>query len=296
MINKVQSSFSIQDLEILSGIKAHTIRTWEKRYVVFNPNRLGRNIRLYSLDDLKKILNISVLLKHGFKISELAKRTDEELCVQSRELSMESLPLNFYINSLLISMFSLDEELFEEIYTKQSKDQSLHEIYVSTFIPLFQRIGLMWQTKAIRPIHEHFISNLIYQKIAFKISSIPFIPNSSKTVNALFLPEGEMHEIGLMFLTYHLKLKGERTIYLGRDIPMEDLHHVNAQFPKINWICSFAIDRTKDEKTAFLSQIGQLLAHSHNSCWIIGANWESFSSEPYDHDLRFYADFGFLNC
>ena len=140
MISRVQNTFNIQDLEILSGVKAHTIRTWEKRYGLLNPARLNRGIRSYSMLELQKLLNVSLLLKHDYKISELAKLVDVELEKRAKTISLDKLKSNYYINSIIISMFSLDEELFEEVFQENISTESFSDVFRNTYIPLLNHI------------------------------------------------------------------------------------------------------------------------------------------------------------
>jgi MerR family transcriptional regulator, light-induced transcriptional regulator len=291
MINNVLNTFSIYDLEVLSGIKAHTIRIWEKRYALLNPTRLNRNIRVYGLLDLQKILNVSFLQKHKFKISELSKMADGELEDRAKHISTSNLPSNYHLNSLLVSMFSLNQSLFEETYQEQIKTQRFTDIFSTTYLPLLYHIGILWQTKGIKPIHGHFISNLIYQKIALNTASLSPINAGASRVNILFLPTGEIHEIGLLFYDYHLKSTGERTIYLGRDIPFNNLTDINNQFQEIRWICDFVIARTDAEKNDFISQMNGLLHNTKNTCAIVGQTWSSFDPSIPHKNMSFYDGF-----
>lgn len=295
MINNIQDTFSIQDLEVLSGIKAHTIRIWEKRYELFNPTRLNRNIRVYNLLDLQKLLNVSFLQKHNYKISKLAKLTERELEENAKSISLKEFPSSYYINPLVVSMFSLDDELFEETYRQQSKKLSFEEIYTSTYLPLLQHVGVLWQTKGVTPAQEHFISNLIYQKIVLNIANIKKDNSNAKQTNILFLPKGEVHEIGLLFMLYRLKLTGAKTIYLGRDIPASNLHDINAQFKKINWISFFTIDRTEEEKKRFISEMEGLLEHTKNTCWVVGNIWKDYLDTKTKGNIKFYEGFHQIN-
>ena len=204
-MNNIKDTFTIQDLEILTGIKAHTLRIWEKRYDLLNPSRINRNVRVYSLSDLQKILNVSLLYNNNYKISKISKLSDSQLADEAKSFALSSFSNNYEINSLVICMFTFDESLFHEIYLEQNKNSSFTEIFTNTYIPLLTHLGLLWQTESIKPAHEHFISNLIYQKIALNIASLPINKNASDHVTVLFLPFGEIHELGLMFLNYHLK-------------------------------------------------------------------------------------------
>ena len=291
MISRIQNTFNIQDLEILSGIKAHTIRTWEKRFGLLNPTRLNRGIRAYSILELQKILNVSLLLKHSYKISELSKLADVELETKVKSISEEKLKSNHYINSIIISMFSLDEDLFEEVYQANIEIDSFELIFIKTYIPLLEHIGALWQTNGIQPANEHFISNLIYRKILLNIAKLPKPIYKSKRVNVLFLPEGEMHEIGLLYMQYHLKLSGEKVIYLGRNIPIDDLIDIKSKFNEINWISSFVINRTNHEKAMFIAEMEKLLIHTNNTCKIVGKVWDEYSSNFKHKNFSFFSSF-----
>lgn len=278
-MNNIQNTFSIQDLEILTGIKAHTIRIWEKRYALLNPTRLNRNIRMYSLSDLQKILNISLLYNNNYKISKISKLTDSQLSEETKAYALKDFSNNYEINSLIISMYTFDEPLFHEIYAQQIKVVSFSELFVKVFIPLLKHMGLLWQTESVKPAHEHFMSNLIYQKTALNIANLPSLEIKKNHVNILFLPYGEVHELGLMFLNYHLKIKGESTIYLGKSIPFDNLFYLNTQVKNITWITYFMIDNTIEDKNKFLENVEKLLDHTKNECVVVGDMWEDYSLE-----------------
>jgi len=287
MINSIENTFTIQDLEILTGIKAHTIRIWEKRYDLLNPTRLNRNIRMYDLKDLQKILNVSLLYNNNYKISKIAKYTESQLAEETKSFALHKFSNNYEINSLVIGMYTFDENLFQEIYTQQIKKTSFKDIFAHTYIPLLNHMGLLWQTDSIKPAHEHFISNLIYQKIALNIAALPVIESKTDHVNILFLPFGEIHDLGLMFLNYSLKLRGEKVIYLGKSIPFDNLFYLNSQVKNCTWINYFMLDRPVEEKIGFLNNVEKLLAHTRNKCIIIGKVWEDFSKENKNSQIIF---------
>tara|TARA_B100000809_G_scaffold123318_1_gene121429 strand:- start:8751 stop:9668 length:918 start_codon:yes stop_codon:yes gene_type:complete len=286
-MNNIKNTFTIQDLEILTGIKAHTIRIWEKRYNLLNPSRLNRNIRVYNLSDLQKILNVSLLYNNNYKISKISKLSENQLTEETKTFALSEFSNNYEINSLVICMYTFDESLFQEIYSQQLKKCSFIEIFTNTYIPLLNHLGLLWQTNSIKPAHEHFMSNLIYQKIALNIAALPKIETTNDPVNVLFLPFGEIHELGLLFLNYYLKLKGERTIYLGKSIPFDNLFYVNSQIKNIIWINYFMIDKPTEEKTNFLNNVEKLVAHNKNKCIIVGNIWEEYSNENKNKQIIF---------
>lgn len=286
-MNKIKDTFTIQDFEILTGIKAHTIRIWEKRYNLLSPSRINRNVRVYSLSDLQKILNISLLYKNNYKISKIAKLSVDLLSKEAKTVALSDFSNNYEINSLLLCMYTFDENLFQNTYLKLLEKHSFIEIFSDTYIPLLNHLGLLWQTDSIKPAHEHFISNLIYQKIALNISALPNKETSNEPVNVLFLPFGEIHDLGLFFLNYYLKLKGKKTVYLGKSIPFDNLFYVNSQIKNITWITYFMIDTTTEEKTMFLNNVEKLVSDNNNTSIIVGNIWDDFSKKNKNKKIFF---------
>lgn len=270
MDSNLKTSFSINDLEILSGIKAHTIRIWEKRYDFLNPERLARNVRKYSVDDLRKMLNTAYLQENGYKISEIATMSDKDLSLECKNHSLKELSYSIDINSMIISMFTLDESLFNSVYNRQMKYRLFTDIYINTFVPLLRRIGMLWQADSIKPAHEHFISALIYQKISIEIAKVGVPKDDDGPVHILFLPENEIHEIGLLFLNYCLRTEGKKTIHLGQSIPVEDLFEISTQFTNIHWVSSLVMTQRPEKVQGFLNKMETLMEHTHNNCSVIG--------------------------
>lgn len=291
MVNSIENTFTIQDLEILTGIKAHTIRIWEKRFNLLSPARLNRNIRMYDIADLQKILNVSLLYNNEYKISKIAKYSERQLEEETKGLALREFSNNYEINSLIIGMYTFDEKLFQEIYSQQITRESFTEIFVNTYIPLLNHLGLLWQTNSIKPAHEHFISNLIYQKIALNIASIENNETADDHVIILFLPYGEIHDLGLMFLNYALKLQGKKVIYLGKSIPFDNLLYLNSQVKNCTWINYFMIDKPDEEKLEFLRNVEQLLANTKNKCIIVGKIWDDFSQTNTNEQIIYKSGF-----
>ena len=218
--------YSIKELEKLSGIKAHTIRIWEKRHKIIEPQRTATNIRYYSDEDLKKIINVSALNTRGLKISKIAEMSFEEINRTILDLSKSSPETDLYIDQLIVAMVDLEEERFEKILASLSDQIGFTKTITEFVYPFMEKIGILWQTGTITPAHEHFISNLIRQKIITSIAALPVPPKKSKKA-ILFLPEGELHEIGLLFAHYLTRLQGFRTLYLGQSVPYNDLKIVH---------------------------------------------------------------------
>lgn len=220
------NDFTIKDLENLSGIKAHTIRIWEQRYNFLKPQRSCTNIRYYSNDELKTILNVALLNKYGFKISHIDKMQPAEICEKILALRDAGAVQERIINELVRDMIGLQTEKFECTINRYIKENGLEKAVKEIVFPFLEKIGILWQTGNIMPAQEHFVSNLIRQKLIVAIDSVPCNPMGRACI--LFLPEGEHHELGLLFLSYLLKSQGCRITYLGANVPMKDIESVIA--------------------------------------------------------------------
>lgn len=215
-------TYSIKELERLSGIKAHTIRIWEKRYSLIQPQRTSTNIRFYSDEDLRKIMNVSTLNNHGVKISRIADMSGEEINKQIFTLIDSQSSASAYIEKLVLAMVDLEEEEFDKTLNALVKKFGFERAVTQAIYPFLEKIGILWQTKNISPAQEHFISNLIRQKVIVAIDALPLKPTSRKRL-VLFLPEHEQHEIGLLFNYYLAKHAGYKCYYLGQNVPHKDL-------------------------------------------------------------------------
>ena len=202
------ANYSIKDLEKLSGIKAHTLRIWEKRYKLVEPKRTITNIRYYNDEDLKRILNIAVLNRNGLKISRIALFDNMEICNKISELSKNIYDTTSQIDNLVISMIELNEKKFENILSANIQQYGFEETVLHTIYPFFEKIGILWQTGAINPAHEHFISNLVRLKLCVAIDRIETDEKTNSKRFLVFLPEGELHEIGLLFYYFLIKKYG----------------------------------------------------------------------------------------
>lgn len=217
-----ETYYTIKDLEKLSGIKAHTIRIWEKRYTIINPLRTETNIRYYNSHDLKKIMMISILNNNGSKISKIASLTLRELTEKVDKLTSDKSGMEIFIDQLVITMIDLDEVSFDHHIKNFIKWHGFKKTITDIIFPFCEKIGILWLIDKIHPAHEHFISNMIRLKLFSEIDKIGVIENETEKV-VLFLREGEMHELGLLFYNYLLRESGYQTIYLGQNVPMDDL-------------------------------------------------------------------------
>ena len=224
-------SFTIKDLENISGIKAHTIRIWEQRYQFLKPKRTETNIRFYSNEELKKLLRISLLNKYGFKISLLDKMNEGELENKIHSLTQLEAQQERIVNELVECMIEVDLERLESILEGYIQSKGIERTITQIIFPFMEKIGILWVTNHINPAQEHLVTNIIRQKLIVGIDSVVKEIKINKTV-LLFLPEGEFHELGVLFVSYLLKCKGVSTIYLGANVPLRDVEYlVNLKKP-----------------------------------------------------------------
>lgn len=221
------STFSIRDLEHLSGIKAHTLRIWEQRYELIKPKRTDTNIRYYDDHDLKLILNVALLKENGIKISKIAEMSDGELQREVLKLTERNLRYPEQIHALTISMVDLDEDRFNKIISSNILKLGFEKTMMNVIYPFLSKIGILWQTGAINPAQEHFISNLVRQKLIAAIDGQYTVTTDKAKKYILFLPEGELHELSLLFADYLIKSRNNKSIYLGQSLPYMDLEAVH---------------------------------------------------------------------
>ncbi|MFT4662204.1 MAG: DNA-binding transcriptional MerR regulator [Patiriisocius sp.] len=241
----IKTSFTIKDLENLSGIKAHTIRIWEKRYNLLQPERTDSNIRTYNLDSLQKILSISIINNQGVKVSKIACLNRQDINDKILEITAVSKSIEPHVNELKMAMLKFDQNRFNETYKKLAADYSIVEIFSKVFFPLLENIGLLWISSTITPAHEHFITNLVKQKLLIAIGQLTEnIPPNDKTF-VLFLPLNEIHDIGLLLVHHELLSRGYKSIYLGQSIPIENLILMQNVFDKITYVSYFTVSPTE---------------------------------------------------
>ena len=283
----VKTHFSIKDLEQLSGVKAHTIRIWEKRYNLLSPKRSRTNIRNYNSSSLQKLLNVTYLYRDGYKISKIAQLADTEISkmVKQRDVSEKEC---YALDNLKSAMLSFDTTLFNQTFNNLLRDQSFTEIYSNIFIPFLNEIGMLWQTFSIDPTHERFISELIKQKIILQTEKMkPEVPSNVSTRFALFLPYNEIHEIGLLYANYELLKKGLSTIYLGTNIPLNSLSHVTQQFPNTVFITYLTMEPEDMDINIYISNFNEKLANKDLvSLWLIGKEAHNIDANSLSSNIK----------
>jgi DNA-binding transcriptional MerR regulator len=286
-MNNIKNVFSIKDLENLSGIKAHTIRIWEKRYAVLEPMRTETNIRLYDLASLQKLLNITLLHNHGYKISKISKFPPEKIPELVNEIVSSKSAKNHAISSFKLAMMNFDQTLFFNTYNKLLSEKSFREVFYEVFIPLMSELGLLWQTDTITPAHEHFISYLIKQKLLINTEKVQVVqPTRTDKVFVLYLPMNEVHELGVMYLNYEILAAGYKTIYLGESVPTESLKDVKKYFDNIVFVSYMTVQPDKDQINPYIEDIKAQLLDDQTEFWCLGRMVEQINPNHFNSSIK----------
>lgn len=218
-------SFTIKELESLSGIKAHTIRIWEQRYKFLRPSRTATNIRRYNNEELKTLLTVALLNKYGYKISRIDEMEPEQRTEAALQLQQPDAQDEYLINELIGCMIDLKSHELEHLLTRQFQELGVEKTITGIVFRFLERVGILWQTNRLRPVQEHLVSAIIRQKIIYAIDGLP-LPQKTRPLFILFLPEGEHHELGLLYVYYLLRKKGTPVIYLGANVPLKDMEYI----------------------------------------------------------------------
>jgi len=244
--SRSMSTYSIKDLEKLSGIKAHTIRIWEQRYHLIEPKRTPTNIRYYSDDDLVKLMNTSLLNQNGYKISKIAQLNDSRIKDMVIKLNTGEPSLTIQSSNLVKALIEADELLFNQVFETSVENLGFEITIEQLLFPLLENIGTLWLAGTICPAQEHLISNLIRQKLMVAIDQ-QRVKTESKLPRILFyLPEGEFHDIGILYYSYLARKANFEVIYLGTSVPFRDLEKMDDIRPFQLIFTSFVTSQGED--------------------------------------------------
>ena len=290
-MNRIKSTFSIKNLENISGIKAHTLRIWEKRYNLLEPERTDTNIRRYSLDSLKTLLNVTLLYNHGFKISKIASLSEDEIPDLVRNIALKSNSEQVSINAFKLAMINFDCELFDNNYDEILQHHNFEYVFIDIFMPLMKELGILWQTGAISPTHEHFITNLVKQKIHVQSELLQRTTNfkQDQPIFALFLPENEIHELGILYLNYLILSKGYRTIFLGQSLQTSSLETLYTYNTTFNFVTYITVEPNKDDIMPYLNDFHEkLLSKTDSQLIIFGPQQLEIDTETLPRKIELY--------
>lgn len=284
------STYSIKDLEHLTGIKAHTLRIWEQRYGIVVPQRTDTNIRYYTDEDLKTLLNVAVLIQKGWRISKVADLSRESLNKEVLDLALNDGHFPSQITRLLQATIDLDEPTFTAILDACIHEMGENETFTKIVGGFIHQVGVLWQTDAIGVAHEHFASNLIKQKLYTALDRLPAYVASQKNPGYLvYLPDQEMHELGLLYVHYILKAKGESVVYLGQSVPLEYLEPLLREVGRWKSVVSiWTTNPDIDRRESYWEQLEPMLAGV--PFWVSGIGTHEWPGKGVKQDARVFPD------
>jgi MerR family transcriptional regulator, light-induced transcriptional regulator len=254
--------YSIKEIEVLSGVKAHTLRIWEQRYHLVVPERTNTNIRYYTDQQLKQILNIALLNKHGYKISKIVNLSEDEIVDKVRELQESDSPHDSYINPMINAMIHLDRDEFSQSIEKALKVYSFEKFCADIVFPFLKRTGILWVSGSITPAQEHFASNILKRKVICEIEKLDKRPREGAKKFLLFLPEGEFHELSLLISEYILLNNGHKTYYFGASLPLGDLNEVLKSIDVDYLFCVMLVSKSMEEIKSDIQALQKLAGKS----------------------------------
>ncbi len=267
----VKTQFGIKDLENLSNVKAHTIRIWEKRYNLLEPDRTDTNIRRYDLENLKKLLNIAYLYNAGHKISKIASLNATQIQALIKE-SISGLNSEYMLNVFKSAMLEFDDELFDTTLEKILEKKSFREVFAEIFVPLLNETGILWHSGTIDPAHEHFISEKIKHTIIGHSAKVKKNTSENAQLFTLYLPYQEIHEIGLLYANYELLSAGFKTVFLGANIPMESLKYLLKTKTKVIFVTYFTVLPENDNLEKYLLDFyNEVCTKGPSELWVLGS-------------------------
>ncbi len=254
--------YSIKDLEKITGIKAHTIRIWEKRYNIVEPSRTLTNIRFYSDEDLRHLMNVAILNKYGYKISNIQSMSVAEIAQSVVDLTHQDIDNEYQVDNLVMSMIELDEQRFDKIISSSIIKHGFDYTFENLLQKFLEKIGVLWQIGNVNPAQEHFISQLIRHKLILAIDGQNILKDKHKTF-LLFLPEKEYHEMALLYMHYLIRRAGHMVIYLGQNVPLVNLKDI-FEIHKIDYLLtSFTSNLPEEEISSFFEEFNHLYGDKH---------------------------------
>lgn len=285
-------SFTIRELESLSGIKAHTIRIWEQRYHFLKPSRTLTNIRTYSNEELKTLLSVALLNKYGFKISRIDQMDPEFRENAILNLKDEEARNEHLVNEMIGYMIDLNSMEFETLLGKHIAQHGIDRTITEIIFYFLEKVGILWQTNRILPVQEHIVSGIIRQKIVSAIDHLPFVSGTENNF-LLFLPEDEHHEMGLLFVYYLLRKKGIPVIYLGANVPLKDLEYLI----KIRSVANIYLHLTSYPKMHNFSKfLSSLSSFSSNASVLISGSVAQSYHKTLPSNIRLLKNFSEVNA
>lgn len=269
----IQSTFSTKDLALLSGIKAHTIRMWEKRYNLFEPDRTQTNIRTYDLKELKKLLNVAYLVRQGARISSVAELTETQMQKQVEKEVAKKQSGDYHQEALLMATLGYDVAAFQGVLKKLLQQDSFEQVYGHILLPFIQNVGMLWHSGTLDLTHEHFATQMIQRQLLLQTAALDVVPKRAETpFFILFLPDNEIHALGLELAQYLILKRGMDVLMLGPSVPLDGLTKFTSSAQKVVFLSFFTVRPAAPDLVHYIQEARALLLEQNaHALWILGS-------------------------
>lgn len=261
--NSNTKNFSIRELEKFSGVKAHTLRIWERRYAMLQPQRSAGNIRMYPLEELKRLLQVAVLNRHGYRISQIFKMDEGAINVSLQLLDNNTALMEKALADLTVGMYAGESDKIIQLLNKLLKDWSLEVMVENIIYPFLHNTSLLWVGNKL--YEEHIAVTAIRQKLQYAIERLQPSTNNATTI-LLFLTDTRQLDLGLLYCHYLFKRNGCKVLYLGNDITLSNLKSA-LEFNSFTHVFTYLKNPTQSNVDELLSVIQ---TYSTGSTLVIG--------------------------
>ena len=238
-------------------------------------------MRLYNLENLQKLLNVTLLYNNDYKISKIALLSPEEINENVHKLTINKNADDWSIGLFKLAMINFDQRLFTKTFNDLLEQFSFGEVFKNVFVPLMNELGVLWQTNSISPSHEHFITSLVKQKIHAMCEDLQ--QKSTRRTDrrfVLFLPDNEIHELGLLYLQYEVLNNGFQCVFLGQSVPIVSLSNLVDIGEPITFISYFTIEPGQDKIDSYLNTFSsEIIENIDSELWILGYQVQYISNK-----------------
>lgn len=247
-------NFAINELEKFSGIKAHTLRIWEQRYGVPKPARKNNNSRFYSVEQLVQILDIALLNRHGYKISQLCTFSPQLIKEKIKKLSDEQCRQEAAIADLLYNMYLINIEGFERVLNNSFFTWPVYTVVTKIIYPFLKKTNLLWQ--GMRLTEEHLVVTTLRKKLMYAIETTPMGTTTRKTV-LLFLGDVKQLDLALLYACFLLKYSGIQVVYMGNDVSVENIITVSQKM-EVDFLYTYLPDNSNRKINYLATKISEM--------------------------------------
>ncbi len=251
------ANYRIHRFSKLTGLSPHVIRAWEKRYGLVSPSRGANRYRLYTDEDVRFFRYLKAEVDKGHSIGALAEVGREELLKRCRVESLESPQSEPASEKLVFELLNAVQQHAFDVFDRKLNGAlaviPFEEALTRFLFPLLEQVGKLWHAGTLSVAQEHYVSNLVKQKIYSAINQLRVPENGPKVIVAC--PQDETHEIGAMTAAYLCASRGCRVYYLGLRMPIDELAQYSQALHPSLILFSVTLTLTEEEAQSLATAI-----------------------------------------